>query len=223
MAAPIVSRRSIEDFKANLSNGGVRPTMYEVDIVFPRAVVTAMGDTAEQLTTSARFLVKASTMPGSQIGMIEVPFRGRKLKVSGDRNFANWSTTVINDNTFKIRGALEKWSQIIQNHNYAIGHEQLQTGTGSAGEGQDSGYFGTAEVRQLDRQGKQLRVYQFNGIWPMSMADIQLSFETQDTIEEYDVEFCYQYWTSGGPSAETAPQANVWTDPATSTDPLILV
>ena len=195
--AQVVSRKSIENFKSALANGGVRPTMFSVEITFPQIVVNNQAE----LNEKALFLVKAATLPGSQIGIIDVPFRGRKLKVSGDRNFADWQTTIINDTDFKLRKAMEKWSETIQNMNFAIGENELEN------------YFGTAEVRQLDRQGKQLRVYEFNGIWPNTIAEIPLSFETQDTIEEYDVAFCVQYWHAAGKNAESVDGVNEWSAP----------
>lgn len=195
--AQVVSRKSIENFKSALANGGVRPTMFSVEITFPQIVVNNQAE----LNEKALFLVKAATLPGSQIGIIDVPFRGRKLKVSGDRNFADWQTTIINDTDFKLRKAMEKWSETIQNMNFAIGENELEN------------YFGTAEVRQLDRQGKQLRVYEFNGIWPNNIAEIPLSFETQDTIEEYDVAFCVQYWHAAGKNAESVDGLNDWAAP----------
>ena len=201
MAQAYQSRESIENFKSALANGGVRPTMFEVNISFPEIVANAIGVAGAELSRKATFLVKASTMPGSQIGVIDVPFRGRKLKVSGDRQFNDWSTTIINDSDFKLRRAMEKWSEIIQYHNFALGHNQLDTGSNGVG-GSGQGYFGQAQVRQLNRQGEQLRMYEFNGIWPYQMGEINLDFETNDTIEEYDVTFCVQYWHAGGRFAE---------------------
>ena len=203
--AQVVSRKSIENFKSALANGGVRPTMFSVEITFPQIVVNNQAE----LNEKALFLVKAATLPGSQIGIIDVPFRGRKLKVSGDRNFADWQTTIINDTDFKLRKAMEKWSETIQNMNFAIGENELEN------------YFGTAEVRQLDRQGKQLRVYEFNGIWPNTIAEIPLSFETQDTIEEYDVAFCVQYWHAAGKNAESVDGINEWSAPEANKDQVL--
>ena len=198
--AQLVSKKSIENFKSALANGGVRPTMFSVEITFPQAIV----DNQAELTEKALFLVKAATLPGSQVGIIDVPFRGRKLKVSGDRNFADWSTTIINDTDFKLRKTMEKWAETIANMNFAIGANSMDD------------YFGTAEVRQLDRLGQQLRVYQFNGIWPNNIADIALSFDTQDTIEEYDVQFCVQYFHAAGKNAENVDGYNEWQDPASN-------
>ena len=91
-----MSQRSIEDFKAVLQGGGVRPTMFEVELTFPDAVVRD----SNLMTRDGTFLIKASGLPASQVGEIPVPFRGRKLKVSGDRVFEDWNITVINDVSF---------------------------------------------------------------------------------------------------------------------------
>ena len=210
-----ISRKSIEDFKSNLANGGVRPTMFEVQIVFPKIIRdtfdiedAAVGDnrdpggesgeqsgSAAELTEKSTFLVKASTLPGSQIGMINVPFRGRKLKVSGDRTFNDWQTTVFNDSDYRMRDAIEKWAEVIQYHNFAIGHNQIDSGINNSIFGEEeSGYMGTGFVRQLDRQGRQLKIYKFSGIWPYAVDDISLDFGINDTIEEYGVTWAVQYW-----------------------------
>lgn len=185
-------QKSIEDFKAVLQGGGVRPTMFQVEMTFPETVVAD----SSQATLEGTFLIQAAQLPGSTVGNIPVPFRGRKLKVSGDRNFDDWSITVTNDVTFRIRKAFEEWAERIQNHNFALGSNTLVD------------YFGTAIVRQLDRDGNQLRSYRFEGIWPTEVSAIDLSFDTQDTVETYDVTLCVQYWSAievGDPKTSAVP------------------
>lgn len=185
-------QKSIEDFKAVLQGGGVRPTMFQVEMTYPDTVV-ADGNLATQEGT---FLIKAAQLPGSNVGNIEVPFRGRKLKVSGDRSYDDWTITVTNDVTFRTRKAFEEWSERIQNHNFVLGSNTLVD------------YFGSAIVRQLDRDGNQLRAYRFEGIWPTAVAEIGLDFDTNDTVEDYDVTLCVQYWSAieaGDPYTSAVP------------------
>ncbi len=190
--------RSIEEFKAVLQGGGVRPTMFQVEMAFPDAVVID----PTQSTNEGTFLIKAAQLPASNVGFVEVPFRGRKLKVSGDRNFEDWATTVTNDVSFNIRKGMEKWSELIQNMNFVLGANTLDD------------YFATAIVRQLDRDGNQLRAYKFEGIWPTQVGAIELNFDTQDTVEEYSVTFKVQYWSAieeGDPTTSGVP-VNVTAD-----------
>ena len=175
-----MAQRSIEDFKAVLQGGGVRPTMFEVELTFPDSVVSDPTLT----TTEGTFLIKASQLPPSNVGQIQVPFRGRKLKVSGDRTFEDWPVTVTNDVSFNLRKSFEEWSERIQNHNYALGSTSLND------------YFASAIVRQLDRDGTQLRAYRFEGIWPSAIDSIDLDFDSTDAVEEYGVTFAVQYWSA---------------------------
>ena len=190
--------KSIENFKAVLAGGGVRPTMFQVELTFPDSTVV---DTT-QIANEGVFLIKSTQLPGSDISVIEVPFRGRKLKVSGDRSFAEWPITVTNDVSFGLRKGFEKWSELIQNMNFALGANELND------------YYATAIVRQLDRDGKQLRAYGFEGIWPSSVAPITLDMEAADNVEEFEVTFAYQYWNAideGNPqtsSVDVDPVAN---------------
>ena len=172
--------RSIEEFKAVLQGGGVRPTMFQVEMAFPDAVVVD----PTQADNEGTYLIKAAQLPASTVGFVEVPFRGRKLKVSGDRTFEDWSVTVTNDVSFGLRKGFEKWSEVIQNMNFALGSNELND------------YFASAVVRQLDRDGNQLRAYRFEGIWPTEVAAIDLDFDTQDTVEEFGVTFKVQYWSA---------------------------
>ena len=173
--------------------------MFQVEMSFPPSVV---ADETEA-TLDGTFLIQAAQLPASNVGNIEVPFRGRKLKVSGDRSFENWSITVTNDVTFRIRKAFEEWSEKIQNHNYALGANTLVE------------YFGSAIVRQLDRDANQLRSYRFEGIWPTEVGAIDLSFDTTDTVETYNVVLCVQYWSAielGDPETSAAPVADTTGD-----------
>ena len=187
-----VYKRSIEEFKAVLQGGGVRPTMFQVEMTFPPAVVR----NNDALAKDGTYLIKAAGLPSSNIGNIDVPFRGRKLKVTGDRTFEDWSVTITNDVSFELRNGMEKWSETCQNMNYALGANELND------------YFATAIVRQLDRDGNQLRAYKFEGIWPTEVAAIDLDFDTTDTVEEFGVTFKVQYWSAieeGDPGTSGVP------------------
>ena len=186
-------QKSIQDFKSILQGGGVRPSMFQVEMVFPSTVTT---DT-NLVTQEGTFLIKAAQLPVAQVNSIPVPFRGRTLKVTGDRIFADWSVTVTNDVSFRLRNAFEKWSETCQNMNYVLGANTLNE------------YYSNAIVRQLDRDGNQLRAYRFEGIWPTEVSAIELRFDQADTVEEFSVTFAVQYWNAvedGDPYTSPVPR-----------------
>jgi hypothetical protein len=174
----------VDDFKAKLRGGGARPNLFKATINFPSY---ANGD--PELTS---FMCKTAQLPGSTFGVIDVPFRGRILKMAGDRTFEVWTVTIINDTDFAVRNALERWSNGINAHS---------TNTGLVS---PINYEADLKIEQLDRNGDSLKEYVFRGAFPNEIAPIDVSYETVDAIEEFTVTFTYQYFEALGPIATTS-------------------
>ena len=116
--------------------------------------------------------------------MIDVPFRGRQLKVAGDRTFEPWTVTIINDTDFTVRDSMERWMNGINAH------------SANTGLVNPVDYQADLVVEQLDRDESTIKTYNFRGCFPTNVAAIDLAYETVDTIEEFTVEFQIQYWES---------------------------
>ena len=192
------NERTIVDFRSKLTGGGARSNLFEVSIEYP----TNMGlDTSSDgAKATGEFLIKAAEIPASNLGNIPVPFRGRVLPVAGDRTFDPWTVTVINDNNFKIRDAMEKWSNFIND---------LQTSQGIINPEE---YQTAAFVKQLSREGEAnpgpidiLREYRFEGIYPNVVSSIPLDYGATDQIEEFQVTFNYLFYSV--PSGSTVTSA----------------
>ena len=169
--------RTITGFKSKLAGGGARPNLFEVELAFPDAI-NIDNDVKEK----SRFLVKAASLPASNIAPIDVNFRGRFLKIAGDRTFDTWTITVMNDVDFAIRNAFELWMNQIN---------KLSDNTGTTNPAE---YQPDAFVHQLDRDGSTLRTYKFHDVFPTNISAQDLSYETTDTIEEFTVELQVQWW-----------------------------
>ena len=166
----------IDDFKAKLRGGGSRPNLFRATINLPGY--------AEGNTEITSFLCKAAQLPASVMNFIDVPFRGRQLKIAGDRTFEVWTPTIINDTDFEIRNAMERWMNGINAH---------QANTGFVN---PIDYQADLLVEQLDRDETVLKTYNFRGCFPTNVSAIDLNYETVDQIEEFTVEFQVQYWES---------------------------
>ncbi len=164
----------VDDFKAKLKGGGARPNLFRATVNFP---IYAGGDV--ELTS---FMCKAAQLPASIMNVIEVPFRGRQLKIAGDRTFEVWSPTVINDTGFEVRTALERWMNGMNGH------------SANTGITNPVAYQADLLVEQLDKDGSVLKTYKFRGCFPTNLSAIELSYDTVDTLEEFTVEFQVQYW-----------------------------
>tara|TARA_X000000368_G_scaffold415723_1_gene408053 strand:- start:845 stop:1438 length:594 start_codon:yes stop_codon:yes gene_type:complete len=169
--------RKISDFKSKLAGGGARPNLFEVELAFPSAVAID-----NEVLQKSRFLVKAAALPASTVAPIEVPFRGRILKIAGDRTFETWTITVINDTDFAVRSSFEKWMNVINKMEDASGLQAPDS------------YQKDAIVHQLDRDGSTLRSYKMWDIWPTNISTIDLNYETVDTVEDFTVEMQVHWW-----------------------------
>lgn len=167
----------IDDFRAQLIGGGARPSQFQVMLTFPEWVTRGAG-----AASTAQFMIKAASLPASIIQPIDVPFRGRIAKIAGERQFANWTVQIYNDNDFLIRDALEEWSKGILQHSET--HGRLPP----------SSYARELIVHQLDRNDLILKTYKFFNCFPQQIQEIQLDYGMTTQIEEYQVEFSVDYW-----------------------------
>jgi len=180
----------------NTVKQGVRNNLFVVEFTFP----SVMGSEAPNLDT-VNMLCKAAALPASNLGVIEVPFRGRTVKIAGDRTFDTWTVTVINDRNQTIRHGFEKWLEGINRHNANNASTFVPDSSGT-------GYTKDLVVKQLERNaglgddsGSVLRTYTLAGAFPTNISQIDLAYDSNDQIEDFTVEFQYQYWTAAAGSA----------------------
>ena len=193
----MAKRGTIDDFKANVASDFARPNLFQVDLAFPSGIINNAS-----LVNLGKFTVRAANLPSSQIGVIEVPFRGRVLKIAGARTFEPWTITVQNDSNFALRNAFEIWASSIQAYN-----ENFTSAAGLGDQDDSSGYFADMSVHQLARdikdgeKPKVLKSYKFYNVFPSNIAAIDLDYGNNDAIEEFTVELQTQYWTPLTPTS----------------------
>jgi len=202
--------RTLMDFRARMDGGGARSNLFECEITFPPG--TLGDDDIKDVSDKTRFLIKAANLPASTLGVIDVPFRGRNLKIAGDRTFDPWTITIINDTDFSIRNAFEKWMNFINKHQDAAGkinpseYQQdaiiYQLGRASATSSTSTPTFGDIDTRTLN-QIPILKQYKFYGVFPSSISAIDVSYDSSDTIEEFTVDLQVQWWDALDPSGQT--------------------
>ena len=182
--------RTISQFKSRLAGGGARPNLFEVELTLDGEGLgfSLPGYDATQMA----FLCKAANLPAQNIASIDVPFRGRIFKVAGDRTIDTWTITIINDEDFRLRRAMEFWTEQIAS---------LDTNLGATS---PNAYMAAAKVYQLGRGSKPsstnnsgsanavLAEYEFVDIFPTEVSAIDLSYDSSDTIEEFTVTFQVQ-------------------------------
>ena len=172
---------NVNEIRSQLTLGGARASLFQVTIQNPANSVADI---------KVPFMVQSAQIPSASLGTIEIPYFGRKIKLAGDRTFAEWTVTIINDEDFLIRNAMEQWSNTINS---------LQGNLRGFGAASPLLYKAQAQVIQYSKTGLPLRTYQFNGIFPTEISAIDLDWNTTDEIERFSVTFQYDWWeVSGG-------------------------
>ena len=172
---------NIDDFKANLIGGGARANQFRVTVTPPPGIAIGLD------VRRASFLARASNLPAQTLTPITVPFRGRNIYISGDRDFPDeWTTTFMIDTDFMISSAFERWMN---------GINDLANNTGVIA---PADYQTDLTVEQLDRDDTVLKTYVFRSAWPTSVTAIELTSEASDAIEQFDVTWRYQHFEASG-------------------------
>ena len=173
---------NISDFKSQMIGGGARPNQFRVDLSFPGFVSAGLGGI---IGLNSQFLCKATTLPASTVENVQVYYRGRPVNFAGERSFSPWGVTIYNDATFSIRNAMEAWSNGVANF------------TGTNGLTNPRDYQTDIRVFQLDRNGEApIKQYTFINAYPTQVGQIALSYDDNNVIETFDVEFTYDYFTT---------------------------
>ena len=170
---------SVNEFRSQMTGDGARPNLFEVSMPFPAFASPANAQT--KLT----FMCKTAQLPGSTVGVVPVNYFGRELKFVGNRTFADWTISVINDEDFVVRNAFERWMNGINSHNLNVRNPLALA---------PLGYSVDSEVTQFGKQGNTLKKYRFIGLFPTDITPIDVDWGSNDTIEEFSVTLSYQWW-----------------------------
>ena len=167
---------NINDFKSALKGGGARANQFQVTLPFPG--FAAIGGETRVMS----FLCTTTNLPGMTLAEIPVPFRGRNLYIAGDRTIDTWTTTILNDTDFLIRNAFERWMN------------EINAMSDNSGLENPSDYMVDGFVDHLDRAGQVIKSYTFRGMWPLTIAPIELTAAEAGEIESFEITYRYQFF-----------------------------
>jgi hypothetical protein len=188
---------NVQEFRSQMTGDGARPNLFNCELPF-------LGNLLGTAAIKYNFMCRAAQLPGSTVSSVPVNYFGRELKFAGNRVFTEWTVTIINDEDFVVRNAMELWMSRLNSHvsnlrssNYISPAQYQQDGL----------------VTQFGKADEILKIYKFIGMFPIDISPIELDWGANDAIEEYAVTFAYQWWesdttdsvaTSGAPSVGTA-------------------
>lgn len=172
-----MSTFNLDTFKSALTNGGARPNQFQVILTFPQYVLSAAV-----AYPRSPFLVSVAELPGQTVNPAIVQYRGREVKFAGDRVFAPWTITVLNDSDFSIRNAMEQWMDGMDDYSEKFGRLT------------PSDYQADLTVQQLDRNGGVLKEYVLRDAMPVDLSPVALDFGANDQISTFTVTWQYQFF-----------------------------
>ena len=166
---------TLSNFKSALQYGGARPALFDMTIYDPVFLDgVAMG--------AMSFHCNVSAIPPLTVTPIEKQYFGRTVKIPGDIVFGDLSTTIINAEDYKVRNSIEVWM------------DNINTTVDNTGLSDNESWATSASLRQYGKDGNALIDYDFWDIWPTTISEIALSYDTASDIEQFDVTWAYNYY-----------------------------
>ncbi len=197
---------NIKNFQSALTQGGVRTNLFIVE-----------GKIGANTSSKTRFLVKAASLPPSTLGTIPIPYRGRTIKIPGDRSFDSWTLSVVMDGDYELRNKFEAWQQLINGNENNV--PDVNGGFfSSAGSGFNTDVFCEWKISSLNRQGQAIKTYSIVGAFPTDISSVELSNDSEGAIGEFTVTMQYQYWLASSGQGSAADKTPV-TKSTQNTDP----
>jgi hypothetical protein len=172
---------NVNTFRNAMKRDGARPNLFEVILKYEN--LPGIGKAGME---DFQFFCKSAQLPGSTVWSVTVPYFGRELKFAGNRTFADWTVTIINDENFLVRNFFERWMNAINSHANNVRDFQYAS---------PQNYVCDATVTQFSKDNIGRQQYNFVGMFPTDLSAIDLDWGSNDTIEEFTVNFTYQYWT----------------------------
>jgi len=139
-------------------------------------------------------VVKAASMPAVTVGILRVPFRGRVVKVPGDRTYEEWTFTVMDGFAAKseFRDKFYAWNEEFNLHQDNIPGPLYSNGAGGV-DLDEADLFTEWNVQQMGLNGAVHRCITLSKCWPTVVSELALSYDNADTIAEYTVTLAYDY------------------------------
>jgi len=173
---------NVDNFRSNF-DGGSRPNRYQVS--------GKIGSFGEVKASTNGLLCRATSMPSATVGIMRVPFRGRVVKIPGDRTYEEWTCTFYDSmkDPHELHDKFWAWNNVFNVH---------ETNVPGSGFAADSGVNLNSEmeywtVAQLGMDGNPKRKTRLVNCWPTVVSEIALTYDAADTIAEFSVTFAYDY------------------------------
>jgi hypothetical protein len=137
------------------------------------------GENGAIIPSGLDIRAKGAQLPTAEMGIMEIPYKGRKVKIPAERSFSEWTVTVMETNDMNVRRSFEKWMSVMD------AEDEIKRNTAA---------LATIDVILLKGDNATPSItYTLYGAFPSSLASVDLSFDEQTAPLEYSVTFQYSY------------------------------
>jgi len=182
---------NVSKLKGALAKGGTRPSLFKF---------TVTG--APTTLTNIEYFCQVSALPPLTVTPIEKIYFGRTVKIPGDIVFGDLTTTIYQTEAGTERFGIEKWMDKINGH--VDNKSTLESETGNF----MGKYSAVGKLIQYSKAGgtvaNKLSTVEFVDLWPQTVSEIALSYDTASDIEQFDVTWAYNYYTQAKGELATA-------------------
>lgn len=172
-----------------LVHGGARPSKFDIQCNIPAALTGLVDPTSAAKLT---FTCKSASIPASQLGLVEAPYFGRKIKLAGDRVFDEWVIQVMLDEDYNSRAVFEVWSNFINSIESNVMTTAAENpATGALTKFQEIGYKSDWGITHYGQDGTTIRQYAMSGAWPRIVGPIAVDWDATNRIIIFPVNVCF--------------------------------
>ena len=175
----------LSSFKSALQYGGARSSLFNMTVYVPGTFEGTTMTGVGALLQTFHLQCNVSSIPQLTVTPIEKQYFGRTVKIPGDIVYGDLTTTVMNAEDYSVRNAIEKWMDKMNGH------------VSNKGFSNNTDWVTDLELIQYSKDGEHLMFYEFIDCWPQTLAEIPLSYDTASDLEQFDVTWAYNYYTTG--------------------------
>ena len=178
---------NVSKLKTALAKGGARPSLFQFE-------VTGAPLTTPSSLTNIKYYCQVSALPPLTVTPIEKMYFGRTVKIPGDIVFGDLTTTIYQTEAGNERFSIESWMDDINGHVDNVSSLEDNATASFMGK-----YSATGKLTQYPKAGAAtaaiLSTVSFIDMWPQSVTEIALSYDTASDIEQFDVTWAYNHYS----------------------------
>lgn len=186
---------NISEFSSKVNQHGLaRDNLFFVTISPPR-VLSGVEMPAGDLS----FFCRSVALPALNVTTVDVQNQGYGLaqKMPGALPFDNLNTVFMVDSNFKVKQFFQRWMQHVVNYDNSRGYNYEFNGALPFEIEYKENFVGRIEIAVYSYHSNEVKFrYRFDNAFPVSVGDITIAWDQNDSIMVMPVQFAYDIYVT---------------------------